>query len=134
MNVRPPFFVHKHGPALRIGDTEVVLIDMQYGDRDSASFLFEVEGGYSFVDTSLRSGVNGFTNTVSIFESMLTFLSAAGEAWNHKERTGHYSDNLELFPAYMCEWAGDNLSAIDLMSIEVERGGASLLPDDDCHY
>jgi hypothetical protein len=61
-------------------------------------------------------------------ESLLSFLTAAAESYGYTMRTGRESDNSDLFPAFIVEWAYQNDSEIQSVQCmyEFDRSGESL--------
>jgi hypothetical protein len=108
MKIHAPFIIGSRlWPALRIGDAtlnlRLPLFPAERG-RWGAAMIFEAPG-LQFTDQTLRSGIRGFRSYVDPFSSYLAFLDAASEA-----REG--SDNSDLFPPPLMQWARDNASAI----------------------
>ena len=121
MKLKPPFIITSTlSPGLKIGDSTLHLIDVQLAEqgRDQATFLL-VTPEFEYVDDKLRSGVGGFQSTVSIFESFLGFMQAACESAEYEERTGYHSENSDLFPKHIVEWALEHKDAIDMAICEI---------------
>lgn len=55
------------------------------------------------------------------FESLLSFLGAAAEAYDYTTRTGRVSDNLTLFAPPVVEWAYQNADEIAMLALELEE-------------
>jgi hypothetical protein len=53
--------------------------------------------------------------------TLLTFLSAAAEAYDYERRTGRQSDNSDLFPAEVAEWAHMHSDEIGMLAHEMEE-------------
>ena len=121
MKLHSPFIIGSAlSPALKIGDSTLHLTDVQLAEqgRDQATFLL-VTPEFEYVDDQLRSGVGGFQSTVSIFESFLGFMQAACESAEYEERTGYQSENSDLFPKHIVEWALEHKEAIDTAICEI---------------
>lgn len=121
MKLHSPFIIGSTlSPALKIGDSTLHLTDVQLSEqgRDQATFLL-VTPEFEHVDDKLRSGVGGFQSTVSIFESFLGFMQAACESAEYEERTGYQSENSDLFPKHIVEWALEHKDAIDMAICEI---------------
>ena len=119
--LKPPFIIGSTlSPALKIGDSTLHLTDVQFAEegRDRATFLL-VTPEFEYEDDQLRSGVGGFQSTVSIIESFLSYLEAAAEAEEYGERTGYHSDNSDLFPRHVVEWALLNKCELDYTHMEI---------------
>jgi hypothetical protein len=108
MQLHAPFLIGSRlWPALRIGDATLTLrLPLFPAERGcwGATMLLEIPG-IRITDQTLRSGLSGFHSLVEPFSSYLSCLDAAAEA-----REG--SDNTELFPPKVMQWARDNASAI----------------------
>lgn len=127
MLIKPPFIVGSTlSPALKIGDGTLHLTDVQVAEegRDRATFLL-VTPEFEYEDDQLKSGVMGFWGTVGIFESFLSFMQAAIESADYEERTGYHSENSDLFPRHVVEWAMDHRYEIEdaMAGITDEDGG-----------
>lgn len=124
--LKPPFIIGSTlSPALKIGDSTLHLTDVQLAEqgRDQATFLL-VTPEFEYVDDQLRSGVGGFQSTVGIFESFLGFMQAAIEAAEYEMRTGRESDNADLFPKHVVEWALEHKEAIEVAICDIiDEGG-----------
>lgn len=119
--LKPPFIIGSTlSPALKIGDSTIHLTDVQVAEegRDRATFLI-VTPEFEYVDDQLRSGVGGFISTVAAFDAFLSFLEAAAEAEEYEVWTGMKSDNSDLFPPHVTEWALLNKDEIGLVHSEI---------------
>ncbi len=65
------------------------------------------------------------------FGSLLAFLEACGEGLRYQESTGRESDNADLFPPAVAQWARANTDELTMLRLEIEESGADLLSDDD---
>ena len=118
MLLKPPFIITSTlSPGLKIEDSTLHLInatEVSTDNRDIATFLL-VTPEFEYEDKALMSGVGGFRSTVEIFDAFLSFLEAAAEAEEYEVRTGQKSDNSDLFPPHVSEWAllhKDEISAV----------------------
>ena len=121
MLLKSPFIITSTlSPGIKIGDSVLHLTDVQPAEqgRDQATFLL-VTPEFEYQDDQLRSGVGGFQSTVSIFESFLGFMQAACESAEHEERTGYDSENSDLFPRHVVEWALLNKCELDYTHMEI---------------
>ena len=121
MLLKSPFIITSTlSPGIKIGDSVLHLTDVQLAEqgRDQATFLL-VTPEFEYQDDQLRSGVGGFQSTVSIFESFLGFMQAACEAAEYEERTGYDSENSDLFPRHVVEWALLNKCELDYTHMEI---------------
>ena len=121
MLLKPPFIIGSTlSPALKIGDSTLHLTDVQFAEqgRDQATFLL-VTPEFEYEDDQLRSGTGGFISTVAAFDAFLSFLEAAAEAEEYEVRTGYHSDNSDLFPPHVTEWALLNKDEISTVHSEI---------------
>ena len=121
MLLKPPFIIGSAlSPALKIGDSTLHLTDVQFAEqgRDQATFLL-VTPEFEYEDDQLRSGVGGFQSTVGIFESFLSFLSAAAGSLRYRIVTGVKGENEDLFPHHVNVWAAYNEDAIEMTICEI---------------
>jgi hypothetical protein len=65
------------------------------------------------VGSDLRSGCGG-GGLQETFESLLSFLGAAGEAYPNRENAG-------LFPKAVCEWAKANSDELAILQCEIQE-------------
>jgi hypothetical protein len=98
-----------------------------YSYTDADGEMAFVDRGYTYTDGGLKSGCQGGTEREGM-ESLLSFLTAAAEAYRYTMRTGRESDNSELFPAFVVEWAYQNDSELQSVQCmyEFDRSGESL--------
>ena len=68
----------------------------------------------------IRSGVGAAPDIRDAMASLVSFLSAAAEAYNRPE-----SDNADLFPAWLMEATYMNSDEIDMLSAELSDDGTS---------
>ena len=122
MILHPPFLISARlCPALMIGTATLSLISTgQERGRGKATFSIDAQGGQTLLEeSSVYSGVGGFSSYVDAFESFLSFLAAFAEACQH----GEDGENATLFPVHLREWARENADDIgsaqcDLMDEE----------------
>jgi len=123
MLLKSPFIIGSTlSPALKIGDSTLHLTDVQVAEegRNRATFLL-VTPEFEYED-QLRFGIGGFISIVAAFDSFLSFLEAAAEAAEAAEyevRTGMKSDNSDLFPPHVTEWALLNKDEMSLVHSEI---------------
>jgi hypothetical protein len=122
MKLHAPFIIGSRLlPALRIGDMTLTLrLPLFPAERGRWGATMILEGpGIHLTDQTLRSGLSGFRSLVDPFNTYLSYLDAAAEA-----REG--SDNADLFPPSVMQWARDNASAIAEARMELcdEHGNA----------
>ena len=91
------------------------------GDEGRARYLvyIDIPGKRPIRDESLQSGVGGGSLREGL-ESFLAFLSAFAEAHRYGD-SGRVSENSDLFPARLAEWAVANSDEIGMVQAEVEE-------------
>lgn len=127
MKLRSPFMIGSTlSPALKIGDSTLHLIGTEVSkeNRDRATFLL-VTPEFEYEDGQLYSGSGGFRSTVEAFDAFLSFLEAAAEAEEYAVRTGVESDNSELFPPHVMEWALLHKDEIEMVHCEITNEDGS---------
>jgi len=70
--------------------------------------------------SDLRSGVGG-GDIQDGMSNLVGFLSAAGEAYAYQLRTGRASENGDLFPAAVTEWAYQNSDELSMLGLELDE-------------
>jgi hypothetical protein len=105
-------------PGVKIGDAE---ISIEYADvcsdgRDRYRVYIDAPG-IEYVDQEIRSGFCG-GSLQSGLSSLMSFLGAAAESFNHK---GSEGENADLFPPHIVEWACQNSSEIEMLACELEQ-------------
>jgi hypothetical protein len=108
-------------PGVRVGDTE---ISIEYADRAGLEgrtryrYYIDVYGGVCVENDDIQSGCGG-GNLQDGLESLLCLLSAFGEAVTY-EKLGRQSENGDLFPASLREWAEANQDEFSILEIELQ--------------
>jgi hypothetical protein len=95
-------------PILTISTEEHGLIGVQFDrwDGPHAQYKWIVEvGGRVYEGSDLRMGASSMTNYAKALASLLGFLGAFAEAVSYSRSTDHISDNLDLFPGELQDWA-----------------------------
>jgi hypothetical protein len=115
-------------PGARVGDG---FISIEYSPRQPPSgrtrYRYFVDvGKRSYKGSDLQSGVGG-GDLQEGFGSLLSFLSAAGEGYSYEQRTGRKSDNADMFPKWLNEWAADHEDELSMLSYEVEESKKKLI-------
>jgi hypothetical protein len=126
MKLHPPFELSPRGlPAIRLGDAWLSLDEIvpTYEDRDLAHFIFDFDDGTVYHDSHMKSAIGGFDNPVLAFDAFFGFLEAAIEAMRWEIATGRQSENRDLFPLEVCEWAHEH-------SDQIEEARAALCCDE----
>ena len=76
----------------------------------------------------LQSGCQG-GNLQGGLESLFALLGAAGEAYACELRTGQESDNFDLFPPWVSEWAYQYSDELSLLAYDMEEGDLVLIDE-----
>lgn len=125
MNLKYPFFISARLlPAVKVGEDT---LSIEFGDetrdgRVAYRVYVDFSDGEEYVDESVRSGVGG-GNLRDGMSSFLSFLGAAAEAY----RRGH-SENANLFPKRVVEWAHRYDGEIACVQFEIEETKDCLTP------
>lgn len=131
MNLSSPFIITPRLCAgLQIGD---VFISIEYsaqpGESGRTRYTYHIDkGSQEHTSSDLQSGCGSGTLQAGM-ESLLSFLCAAGEAWNYQERTGRESDNTGMFPDWVCQWASQADTELSMLQIEIEESPIPLLTE-----
>lgn len=126
MILHPPFMIGlRLLPALRVGNAVISIAYASHPGREGRTrwHYFIDAPQLTHEDDDLQSGCQGGSLQEGM-ESLLTFLSAAGEAMAFELRTGRVSENLNLFPPKVVEWAYQNQDEISaaLSELQDENG------------
>lgn len=117
MLLRPPMEISARLlPAVRIGDS---WISLDYrGDREFKWYIDTPIGEFS--GTDFRGPACGDMDDFirKSMESFLGFLDAFVEAIEYTRRTGRESENADLFPAELTDWAVENRDEILLKRLD----------------
>ena len=102
---------------VRIG-TDLVSVDHMYGHTFRWSIDFA--DGTEHSGDDLRCGAMG-ADECEMLGTLLSFLEAAGESYGYTVRTGRVSDNSDLFPPSIMEWAYVNSDEISMARYAIEE-------------
>ena len=108
MILKPPFKISgRLLPSLFIG---TAWVSIELLSRTQARYYIDLADGTEVIgdDLSCRAGLT----IQSAFESLLSFLGAYAEAIDYSTRTGRVSENSDLFPAALADWATGNSDEI----------------------
>lgn len=72
-----------------------------------------------------QSTIHGWGDAASIASAGLSFLSACAEAYGYRMRTGTCSDNVDLFPEWVAEWAYQNSDELAILQLELDESKPS---------
>ncbi len=109
MILQQPFLISSRLlPAFAVDGVTVSLERSGYSHdgRDEFTIYFDCDQ-WEIEETDLRSGVGG-CSTAEAFEFLLSFLTAAAESYDYRERTGRDGENEDLFDPRIVEWASHN--------------------------
>lgn len=108
-------------PGVRIGDAFVsITFGKEREGRVQYLSYIDMADGKEYEITDHYSGVGGGSLQEGL-SSLLSFLTAAAEAYSHKMRTGHASDNIDIFPVWITKWAYQHSDEIDMLAFELEE-------------
>lgn len=111
---------------IRIADATIrVGYSKRLGDEGRTRYRWTVklDSGRKFTGDDLQSGCQG-GDCRNGLESLLSFLGACGEALNYSDRSGHESENADLFERELAEWCAANTDELGMAEYELtERGG-----------
>ena len=115
MTLKDPFLISSRLlPAVKIGDCTVSL------DAQTDRYYFDFESGESIEGNDFNP------KTADVQEAMgclLSFVGAFAEGCAYEDRNpGSESENGDLFPASMREWAMQNSDEISMLAYELEEG------------
>ena len=108
-------------PGCRIGDAELS-IEYAYVTSDGRQcycwYIDNADPEENWHSTDLQSGIGGGTLQEGL-ESLLSFLGAFAEA--NYQNCEQDSENANLFPVGLAEWAVQNQDAISEMELELQE-------------
>ncbi len=120
MQLKPPFAISSRLlPALKIGDAWISLEAI--GCRDNRlvyRWYIDLPNGEEFSEADLSSPRDDLQE---MFATLLDFLSACAEGIAYQTRTGRESENSDLFPAAVGQWATENSDEISILACEIEE-------------
>jgi len=105
-------------PGVEVGDAWV---SIEYSDREGNDgraryrWFVDFKDGREFSGDDLQSGCDG-GNLQGGLESLLGYFSAFGEAQRYPE-----SENREIFPQGLAEWAAENADELGTLSCWLEE-------------
>lgn len=109
-------------PGVMVDGVEVSIeYSKEPGESRRVRYRYYIDDGpREYQADDLQSGAGG-GNLQAGLENLLAFLGAAGEAYNYKMRTGEESDNGDLFPDWVSEWAYQNDDELSMIGIELRE-------------
>lgn len=120
MNLHAPLCITSRlRPGLRIADAEISLwIDDQDADgRYRWAYYLDLPDQPEHYGNDLSGRT---CDPHEMMATLLAFLEAAGEAYAYTQRTGRESDNADLFPAAVAEWAYMHSDDLAMARMELE--------------
>jgi hypothetical protein len=109
---------------MTIGGVEIAVVANRGCDREGRTvFTYTLQGaGINYTASDLKSGCGrGGREDRDGMESLLSFLGAAAESYRYTMRTGRESENGDLFPKEIMEWAYQNDGEINMAAYELEN-------------
>jgi hypothetical protein len=120
-------------PALKIDGAYLSLeyVKSYASGRMVFRWYLDLPDGKSYSEADLRSGIQGATYQ-QMFETLLGFLGAAADAYRY-EMGGRESENADLFPPAVMEWAYQNADELGYLEYEIgeTKGPIREREDDD---
>jgi hypothetical protein len=119
MKLSKPFLISSRLlPAVKIADCTISL------DPQTDRYYFDMDGGMEFSGDDFHSPACAKGKDVQhSMAALLGFVSAFAEGLNYESRNlDHKSENSDLFPFGMREWATQNSDEISMLAYELEEG------------
>ena len=104
-------------PALQIGDAWL--------SWNNFEFFLDRPGEPEHVIDDFRPGLGA--QPQECFAAILSFMDAAAESRQYRERTGRKGENEDLFPPHIVDWIVDNLDEIGNLRCEIEESEKELI-------
>ena len=95
-------------PAIKINDT--------WMSWDNGAFVLDFPDGTDYAINDFHGGLGGLQD---YFEAILSFMGAAAESRQYRERTGMEGENEDLFPPHIVDWIVDNLDEIECLQCDL---------------
>lgn len=129
MNLTNPFMIGPRLlPALKVGDGALSLQFVGCADnRMVYRWYVDIPAG-EFSEADLKTGIQG-GGYQQMFGAFLAFLSAAADAAYWEQRTGRESENSDLFPEPVVEWAHQFSDELVILQCDIEDAGAVLISE-----
>lgn len=92
------------------------------GDESRVRYRWHIDlsDGAEFSGDDLQSGCCGGSLQQG-FDSLLSFLGAFAESVGYTARTGRESENADLFPIGLADWATENSDEFAMLQSELEE-------------
>ncbi len=127
MKLHSPFLIGSRLlPSLKVGDGTLSLEFVGVrANRCVYRWYVDIPAGeFSKADLTGRAD-----DLQGMFGAFLSFLSASAEAYHYTRQDGAESENSNLFPLAVAEWAVAHSDEIDMLRYELEESGAVLIED-----
>jgi len=107
---------------VKIGDTTISIgWSDRAGDDSRSRYHYWIDTpDFEYNDDDLQSGRQG-GDLQEGMESLLSFLGACAESIDYQTRTEQETENTDLFPAHIGEWACENSDEISMLQCEIEE-------------
>ncbi len=129
MTLQTPFIIGPRLlPALHVGRAflSMEFIGVRCG-RCVYRWTIDLPGGEEHAADDIESPRDDLQ---AAFGSLLAFLGACAEGRSYATSTGRESENADLFPDAVGEWAQEFSNEIDSLRYEIEESGAQLISND----
>ena len=124
LTLRPPMHISARlMAAIRVGhSTTIHITPVRRDPDDRVIWRYIIEDDHQVLDdaTDLRSGTGDPTDPRKAMVTLLGFLGAAAEAYRHT-MTGQGSENADLFPPDLTEWAYEHDDELAALALELEQ-------------
>jgi hypothetical protein len=133
--LRPPLFISSRlMAAIRVGDHGATIHVEPVGHtpdgRIAWRYIVEDNAGQVLDDaTDLHSGIGDQIDSRRTLATLLSFLSAAAESYRHT-MTGPSSDNADMFPPDLMEWAYEHDDELAALALELDQPAPGPAPGD----
>lgn len=118
-------------PGVKIGEGWVSIEYDGWTNDGRRQYQYHVDiPGYSHSNNALSSGIVLNASLQSGLESLLTFLGAFAESVQYSERTGRESENGDMFPSELREWATENSDEFTMIQLELEESETPIIDED----
>lgn len=109
---------------VKVGDDAFISIEYAGNDRDGRNIYRYYIDAPSANFSVVNNDIKGWGGLQEGLESLLSFLGAAAESYDYAKRMGKElsdTENGELFPANVTEWAYMNDSELSQLRLELEE-------------
>lgn len=110
-------------PGVKVGDSFISIGYSKRPTTEGRPYRFQCfidTPEFEYDDHELQSGRFSSGGLQDGLVSLLSFLGAAAESYRY-EMSGRKSDNSDLFPPHVMEWAYQHSSEIDMLRCEIEE-------------